>query len=97
MYFNTEKEARHCCLACNLSALFFIRQILRFEDSECCNNFMTELRNFLESLGVTIKTTCMSEAQIKENSISRDERQAVLDEFFRLACLQVCVRLCVVV
>ena len=68
-------------------------QILSFEDSECCDNFIVAVRNFLDSMSLTIKTTSMTEAEIKGGSVNRDERQAVLDEFFRLACLQVRVRL----
>ena len=69
--------------------LLACHQILRFEDSECCNKFVMALRSFLESMNLTIRDQTMTEAEIKGGSINRDERQAVLDEFFRVACLQV--------
>ncbi|XP_076465945.1 dual oxidase 1-like [Babylonia areolata] len=63
--------------------------ILRLEDNECCQTFVMALRNFLEAMGLTIRTESISEAEIKEGSVTRDDRQEVLGEFFRLACLQV--------
>ncbi|PVD19736.1 hypothetical protein C0Q70_20227 [Pomacea canaliculata] len=62
--------------------------ILKFLEPEECQMFYEKLVQFLNTLNITIGTFYETEEEIKRESVNRDDRQSVLDDFFRAACLQ---------
>ncbi|KAK6179830.1 hypothetical protein SNE40_012099 [Patella caerulea] len=62
--------------------------ILRFSGLPERQNFVTELETFLRELSIEVTRQEQAESVIISTSNNRDDRQKVLDEFFRVVCLQ---------
>ncbi|KAK7499705.1 hypothetical protein BaRGS_00009046, partial [Batillaria attramentaria] len=67
----------------SLSVAGEVDLILVFVEPDDCQNYLTGLKRFLEGLGVTVETQIRIEAEIKGGSNNKDDRQGVLNDFFR--------------
>lgn len=52
--------------------------------------FIQKLQVFLDSLSISLQKINFKEEVIKKNATTKEQRQNLLDKFFRIVCLQVC-------
>lgn len=62
--------------------------VLKFADALDRHEFIQKLTTFLESLHVSLQKINFKEEVMKKNAITREQRQKLLDKFFRIICLQ---------
>jgi len=53
--------------------------------------FIQKLQAFLDSISISLQKINFSEEVIKKNATTKEQRQKLLDKFFRIVCLQVCI------
>lgn len=67
-----------------------ILQVLKFADVERKSQFSSKLKNFAEGIGAIFSTNNFAKAELIFNSATtKEDRQKLLDKFFRVICLQV--------
>ena len=53
--------------------------------------FIQKLQAFLDNLSISLQKINFKEEVIKKNATTKEQRQKLLDKFFRIVCLQVCI------
>lgn len=64
-------------------------QMLKFADAMDRQEFIQKLETFLRGIGLSLQKVNFKEEVIKKNATTREQRQKLLDKFFRIVCLQV--------
>lgn len=63
---------------------------MKFADVERKSQFSSKLKNFAEGIGASFSTNNFGKAElILNNASTKEDRQKLLDKFFRVICLQV--------
>lgn len=63
--------------------------VLKFADVERKSQFSSKLKNFAEGIGASFSTNNFGKAElILNNASTKEDRQKLLDKFFRVICLQ---------
>lgn len=66
-------------------------KVLRFNDNDHRQSFLTQLKTFLDALAIALTEIAMPQARIFSGAETREKRQKLLDKFFRIISLQVCI------
>ncbi|XP_078316138.1 dual oxidase 2-like [Crassostrea virginica] len=63
--------------------------VLKFPDTESKSQFSSKLKTFVEGIGASFSTNNFPKAELIFNSATtKEDRQKLLDKFFRVICLQ---------
>ncbi|OWF54042.1 dual oxidase 2-like isoform X1 [Mizuhopecten yessoensis] len=81
-------EDDHSLSMCSVRAEGEIDLILQFADMEDMAEFVQKLETFLNSINVEMNQTRMRHDIIINNAQTKDKRQKLLDQFFRIVSLQ---------
>jgi hypothetical protein len=64
--------------------------VLKFADIERKSKFSKELKTFVEGIGASYSSNNFAKAElIFSSATTKEDRQKLLDKFFRVICLQV--------
>lgn len=62
--------------------------VLKFSDAMDRQEFIQKLEPFLRGIGLSLQKINFKEEVIKKNATTKEQRQKLLDKFFRIICLQ---------